>query len=193
MKLFNSRLATIAAAAAIVTFAGGTGAYASGLIDGGDIKNESITSVDIDNGTIRSADIVNGENGVQSVDIKDGSIRLDDLAPGISDTILENMKQGGMTDANGKQAYFFEGDPTAGMPAMQIVPNAVVTVTATSASTGADSKVSLTFGDHTATCVVVATDFGGSCSATVRTSGGNVDVSVLGAPVEVEVVGVQVG
>lgn len=77
MKLFNSRAASVGAVCAAIVLSGGTGAYASAMIDGGDIKNESVTGSDVDNGTIGSPDIKNGS--IDSIDIKDSTVTAGDM------------------------------------------------------------------------------------------------------------------
>lgn len=84
-KNTRTRLATVAAGAALLAVFGGGSAVAGSLI----------TSAQIKDNTIRSADVLNG--GLRGVDIKDGSLRGADIADGtvrgadIADGSLSNQ------------------------------------------------------------------------------------------------------
>lgn len=63
MSAFKSRIAAVVASTAILAVAGTTGAVAAKMIDGGDIKNGTVTTKDIKNNTLKGRDIKNGSIG----------------------------------------------------------------------------------------------------------------------------------
>ena len=67
MFFSRHRLTLLVAGVAVVALAGSTGAVAAGLIDSGDIKDDTVRSVDIQDDTLRSKDS------------KDGTVRPRDL------------------------------------------------------------------------------------------------------------------
>lgn len=150
MNIFKSRIAAVASGALIIAaLSGTTGAVASGLIDGTDIKNESVTGTDVDNGTITGKDV------------KNGSLTLQDLA-GESNKELADLVAVSMP----KQSDYFEGMKTlqvgAGDTTALGTDNPVhfglVNVTITSAEAG---TFDLSSNGQTVGCTVAAA--GGSC------------------------------
>lgn len=188
MKLFNSKVATIAAAGLIVTLGGATGAYASGAIGGDQIQNNTVDTTEIQNGTVRSIDIVDGEYGVQSRDIKDQSVEARDLAPSVKDGIMAELKADQQLDAKGALITTW----IDGMPAIRLPGTYSAMVTLDVQTTG-DKPVKVSVGD--VFCVAVPVDgLGGQCTASRLASDTMLSVTGADQPgvsVEVNVVRVD--
>lgn len=190
----KSFLAAGAIAFGVITIGAG-GAVAGSLIDGGDVvngslsgadvRNESITTYDIDNGTVTGADIRN--ESVTGTDIDNGTIGSADLSFGAIDYIEKQV--------NGVASVVNRVDLVGG-ELVDVTEMGVVTMTANVAAGGGDALVYLehpTNGMRALECVVVATEFGGSCSATGTLPSLGYALRVEGGPVTVDIVGVKVG
>jgi hypothetical protein len=77
-KNTKTRLATVAAGAALLAVFGGGSAVAGSLITSAQIKDNTIRSVDLQTGSVRSVDI--RDNSVGTVDVRDGSLKNEDIS-----------------------------------------------------------------------------------------------------------------
>ena len=107
MRRINGRagLLTVAAAATLVAIGGAAGAGAAGLIDSGDVRNNSLKSEDIENETILSRDVA------------DGTLLLSDLRPSAVDNLKGPKGDKGDSGLNGAYysvAYYDVGQTNAG-------------------------------------------------------------------------------
>jgi hypothetical protein len=95
-RVLNSRMAAVGAGATVLAVLAGGAGYAAGQIDSGDIKNDS----------------------VRSVDIMDGDLRAKDLRPGVLDDFATNATVKKLADAVEAQDEVIE-DLTARVEALE--------------------------------------------------------------------------
>lgn len=100
MSAFKSRFAAVVASTAILAVAGTTGAVAAKMIDGGDIKNGTVTSKDIKNNSLIGYDIKNGSIGAADISDK-GKEKLASSGVNLDGAVyrVANYKNGGAGDA----------------------------------------------------------------------------------------------
>ena len=79
------RSRTVIAVVAIIVVCGAASASAAKLINGGDVKNGSLTGKDLKNGSVTGKDVKDGS--LTGKDVKDGSLTKGDLKAALQDAI----------------------------------------------------------------------------------------------------------